>query len=60
MARNPDPIFWTIFIKTDQSGSNFCRVKLDFLHDIVPKKIKYSEYLQMMEEEKDNDEDSLF
>merc|ERR1712080_74547 len=33
---------------------------MDFLQDIVPKKIKYSEYLQLMEEEKDNDEDTLF
>ena len=33
---------------------------MDFLQDIVPKKIKYSEYLKMMEDEKSNDEDNLF
>ena len=32
---------------------------MEFLHDIIPKKIKYSEYLAMMEEEK-NEEDDLF
>ena len=34
---------------------------MDFLQDIVPKKIKYSEYLKMMEDEKSSEEaDSLF
>jgi len=33
---------------------------MDFLQDIVPKKIKYSEYLKLMEEEKSDDADSLF
>ena len=33
---------------------------MDFLQDIVPKKIKYSEYLKMMEDEKSDDADSLF
>ena len=31
---------------------------MEFLHDIVPKKIKYSEYLKMMEDES-NDEDDI-
>ena len=31
---------------------------MEFLHDIVPQKIKYSEYLKMMEEDKP--EDDLF
>lgn len=30
---------------------------MDFLQDIVPKKIKYSEYLKLMEEEKSDDDD---
>ena len=29
---------------------------MDFLQDIVPKKIKYSEFLKIMEEEKSDDE----
>merc|ERR1712080_14200 len=28
---------------------------MEFLHDILPKKIKYGEYLKMMEEEQDDD-----
>merc|ERR1712098_607513 len=32
---------------------------MEFLHDIVPKKIKYEEYLKMMEQEK-KEEDELF
>ena len=32
---------------------------MDFLQDIVPKKIKYSDYLKIMEEEK-SDDDGLF
>lgn len=30
---------------------------MEFLHDIVPKKIKFSDYLKMMEEEKCSDDD---
>ncbi len=30
---------------------------MEFLHDIVPKKVKYSDYLKMMEEEKSSDEE---
>ena len=30
---------------------------MEFLHDIVPKKVKFSEYLKMMEEEKSDDEE---
>ncbi len=30
---------------------------MEFLHDIVPKKIKYSEYLKMMEDEESGDSD---
>merc|ERR1711976_161737 len=29
---------------------------MEFLHDIVPQKIKYSEYLKMMEEEQSEDD----
>ena len=32
---------------------------MEFLHDIVPKKIKYQEYLNMVETKKD-EEDDLF
>eukprot|EP00093_Oithona_nana_P005223 05223.XXX_300703_301081_1 [CDS] Oithona nana genome sequencing. len=32
---------------------------MDFLQDIVPKKIKFSDYLKIMEEEK-SDDDGLF
>ena len=28
---------------------------MEFLHDIVPKKIKYKDFLKMMEEEKNNE-----
>ena len=30
---------------------------MEFLHDIVPKKIKYSEYLKLVEDSKDEEED---
>eukprot|EP00092_Neocalanus_flemingeri_P018360 GFUD01019869.1.p2 GENE.GFUD01019869.1~~GFUD01019869.1.p2 ORF type:complete len:134 (+),score=44.11 GFUD01019869.1:51-452(+) len=30
---------------------------MEFLHDIVPRKIKYQEFLKMMEEEKDEEAD---
>lgn len=29
---------------------------MEFLHDIVPKKIKYGEYLKLMEDEKSDDD----
>ena len=32
---------------------------MEFLHDIVPKKIKYSDYLKLVEDSKD-EEDDLF
>ncbi len=35
---------------------------MEFLHDIVPKKVKFGDYLKMMEEEKsseDEDDDDL-
>ena len=32
---------------------------MEFLHDIVPKKIKYSEYLEMMAKENDDEDDLL-
>ena len=30
---------------------------MEFLHDIVPKKVKFGDYLKMMEEEKSSDEE---
>lgn len=33
---------------------------MEFLHDIVPRKIKYREYLKMMEEDKDKSDDDIF
>ena len=30
---------------------------MEFLHDIVPKKVKFSDYLKMMEEEKSDNEE---
>merc|ERR1712088_962832 len=30
---------------------------MEFLHDILPKKIKYGEYLKMMQEDQDDDEE---
>ena len=30
-----------------------------FLHDIVPKKIKFKQYLAMMQEDKDKDDDII-
>jgi len=32
---------------------------MEFLHDIVPKKVKYSEYLKMMENEKSDEDPEL-
>ena len=32
---------------------------MEFLHDIVPKKIKYSEYLEIMAKENDDEDDLL-
>ena len=30
---------------------------MEFLHDIVPKKVKFSDYLKMMEDQKSDDEE---
>jgi hypothetical protein len=43
----PDPII-VLFQRKDS---------MEFLHDIVPKKVKYGDYLKMMEEEKSSDEE---
>jgi len=32
---------------------------MEFLHDIVPKKVKFGDFLKMMEEEKSSDDEDL-
>jgi chromatin accessibility complex protein 1 len=42
---------------TDLASVVLRKDSMEFLHDIVPKKIKYSEYLRLVEEENDEDDD---
>jgi chromatin accessibility complex protein 1 len=42
---------------TDLASVVLRKDSMEFLHDIVPKKIKYSEYLRIVEEENDEDDD---
>jgi chromatin accessibility complex protein 1 len=42
---------------TDLASVVLRKDSMEFLHDIIPKKIKYSEYLRLVEEENDEDDD---